>query len=294
MKRGILSLAVVLLLAPPCFAQYTFTTLDYPGGVETRLIGANDQFDIVGAYRVPGGVRHAMLFSKGRFTPLDPDGILGSNLSGALQINNRGDIVGYYAIGSQRHGFLLRDGIVTTVDYPGSSYTQVNGISDTGVMIGQFRDASGHYHGYVLRDGTFEQLDYPGALDTFPYYMNARGDIAGEWDPNLAVLGHGFLLKKDGEWFSFDVPGARADSTFAIGVNDHEQILGLYTEPSGHNRGFIVDGRDIRLGAFTLFDLPGVSGVPETMNNAGEFVGYYSDGRVIHGFVATPIPGRDR
>ncbi len=169
MRRFLLLLALALLLAGTCLAQYTFLPVDYPGASMTALIGFNDHFEAVGYYRMPGGLRHPFLFSHGQFTPLDPDGLLGRVNSGALQINNRGDLVGFYVDAGIRHGFLLRQGVVTTVDYPGSDYSQVNGISDEGTIIGEFRDANGVYHGYIFKDGSFTQLDVPGALDTLPY-----------------------------------------------------------------------------------------------------------------------------
>jgi hypothetical protein len=61
---------------------------------------------------------------------------------------------------------------VTTVDYPGSSFSQVNGITDTGTIVGHFVDSGGVFHGYVLKDGIYNQIDFPGALDTLPFYMN--------------------------------------------------------------------------------------------------------------------------
>src|SRR5512140_3789592 len=159
MKSSIAAATCALLLAAaPAVAQtdaaYTFTRLDYPGAAVTRLIGLNDHLEMVGHYIMPGGVRHAMMVRLGTFIPLDPDGVLGTHASGALQINNRGDVTGYYTDTSGRHGFVLRGNALTTIDYPGSSYTQANGISDQGVVFGHFRDAAGVFHGFVLRGET--------------------------------------------------------------------------------------------------------------------------------------------
>jgi hypothetical protein len=49
------------------------------------------------------------------------------------------------------HGFLLRHGEFTTVDAPGSIYTDANGINDRGDIVGLFIDGDGNGHGYVLR-----------------------------------------------------------------------------------------------------------------------------------------------
>jgi hypothetical protein len=291
MKPLLLLVSLQLLATSAPAAQYTFSTIDYPGAATTRLVGLNDQMEIVGNYVMPGAgqVRHAMKYAHGEFVPLDPDGILGSAQSAANQINNRGDISGWYSTApGTRHGYILSDGIVTTIDYPGTSFTQVNGITDTGTVFGHFRDASGVFHGFVLSDGAFTQLDFPGALDTFPFYINARGDIAGQWDSSHSEIGHGFLLTKDGDWTSIDAPGAPPNSTLAIGINDHQQILGFYRTTNGLNRTFIVKAGDLASDDFTFIDLPGTNPSPETMNDAGVFVGFYSDDSGTHGLIATP------
>jgi hypothetical protein len=282
----------LVLTGAPAVAQtdvtYTFTRIDYPGAAVTRVIGVNDHLEMVGHYIMPGGVRHAMLLKLGTFIPLDPDGILGTHPSAATQINNRGEITGWYSDATGRHGYVLRGDALTTIDFPGSSYTQVNGVSDQGVMFGHFRDAAGVFHGFVLRGPSFEQMDAPGAVDTLPYYVNARGDTIGEWDPDPRVIGHGFLLTKDGEWVSFDAPGAAPDSSAAIGINDRGEILGFDIQPGGRVRGWIVNAANVSTDEYAFFFPPGTSGYPETMNNAGVIVGYYSDAGSVHGFVATP------
>jgi hypothetical protein len=290
MKRCFLIVVALLSIAELCSAQYNFTSVDYPGAAATRLVGLNDHFDIVGNYTLPGGVRHAMLFSKGQFTALDPDGILGTHTSAANQISNRGHISGWYIDEAGRHGYVLRDGVIETINYPGADFTQVNGVTDNDTVIGHFRGSDGNFHGFVLKEGTFTQIDFPGATDTFPFYMNARGDIAGEWDPSITVAGHGFLFTKHGEWISFDAPGAPENSTLAIGVNDHEEVLGEFFQADGLPRIFIVNGRHLDSpDAFHFIEAPWPASFPETMNNRGAFVGIYSDAvGGIHGFIAVP------
>ena len=72
-------------------------------------------------------------------------------------INERGDIVGLFAYINTvddcyaeppTHGFLLRQGEYTAIDFPGSTSTTVFGINDDGVMVGLFSDKKGHTHGF--------------------------------------------------------------------------------------------------------------------------------------------------
>jgi probable HAF family extracellular repeat protein len=47
------------------------------------------------------------------------------------------------------HGFLLDDGIFTTIDVPGATLTQAFGINELGQIVGRFRDAGGASHGFL-------------------------------------------------------------------------------------------------------------------------------------------------
>ena len=65
-------LALSLAVSSPCAAQYSFTTVDYPGAATTRLIGLNDHGEMVGHYILAGQPRHAFKYSRGTFEALDP------------------------------------------------------------------------------------------------------------------------------------------------------------------------------------------------------------------------------
>jgi len=286
-------LVLSLLVSPPCMAQYSFTTADYPGAAITRLIGINDHGEMVGHYILSGQVRHAFKYSGGTFEALDPAGVLGTYESAANQINNRGDITGWYSDApGRRHGYVLRNGVVNTIDYPGATYTQVNGVSDTGIVFGHFRDAAQVTHGFLLQDGVFTQIDFPGAVNTFPYYVNARGDVSGNYNEGTGPVGHGFVLTTHGDWVGFDVPGAPSNSTLAIGINDRRQILGYYRQTSGQLRTFLVALKDVySTEGYTFIDLAEGPVTPETMNNSGVFVGFYTNAAGTHGFIADPTGG---
>src|SRR5712692_9829127 len=111
MKRCFL-LAIVLLAAlTSAYAQFTFTSLDFPGGTLTTARGINNHGEIVGAYRIVPP-RHALLLKAGQYIPLAPNTVLGTNFSEAFKSNDRGDVVGQY-IGDDgfSHGFLLSKGL---------------------------------------------------------------------------------------------------------------------------------------------------------------------------------------
>ncbi len=105
--------------------------------------------------------------------------------------------------------------------------------------------------------------------------INDNGDIAGFYTSPATGNTDGFL-KYHGKFIDLAVPGA--SSTMALGVNDHDEVVGIYTVGSGSAaamHGFTwTPGR-----GFITFDDP--HGVGTTtingVNNAGDLVGFYVD-----------------
>src|SRR5438034_262245 len=98
----------------------TFTTIDVPGTTFTDTTGAsgiNDRGSIVVVYRFYG----SFLLDHGTFTSID---VPGASTTLASGINNRGQIVGDYFVGTPiegtRRGFVLDHGTFTTIDAPGA------------------------------------------------------------------------------------------------------------------------------------------------------------------------------
>jgi uncharacterized membrane protein len=288
MKRFSMFALVLFAFVASAAAQFTFTSIDFPGGTLTTARGINNHGDIVGSYRVVPP-RHALLIKGGNFIPLAPTTVLGTNFSEAFKSNDRGDVVGDF-IGDDgfTHGFLLSQGVVTTLDFPGASDTEAFGINESGTIVGQWDllDAFGNLlivHGFIWNNGSFTEFDFPGAGDTSLFGINASGDLVGGWDPGLtAPVEHGFVCTK-GQCFSFDFPGApitQGDDINALG-----QIAGVYIDASGGEHGFLAVGAN-----FTTLDFPGalVTGA-WGINSAGQIVGIYRNAdNVPHGFLAQP------
>ncbi len=94
----------------------TFTPIDFPGGVGTKVSGINDRGEMVGYYDTD--TTRGFALRDGRFTTIDPPGSLASLPSG---IDNRGRVVGGYLDpnGVNGRGFLWEDGRYTTIVAPG-------------------------------------------------------------------------------------------------------------------------------------------------------------------------------
>jgi len=289
MKKFMLVAVALLVSVTSTSAQFTFTSLDFPGSTLTTGRGINNHGEIVGAYRLEPP-RHAYLFKAGQFAPLAPSTVLGANFSEAYKNNDRGDIVGYFQDDIGSHGFLLHEGVVTTLDFPTASETLALGINEAGTVVGfwNIRDADGNLlavHGFIWKDSTFSQIDFPGAAATYLYGINARGDIVGEWDSDIfGTIVHGFVLTK-GQFITIDVPFAGASYTQANDINAQGSIVGTWIDGDGVPHGFLAEGAK-----FTSIDYPGSVGTTEWgINSAGQMVGNWfdSDGNT-HGWVATP------
>jgi len=142
-KSTILSVAAVVLaglalaLARPAAAQYTFTTIDFPGAATTDVLGSSTR-TTVGQFIDAGGNTHGWLLStRGSFQQFDVPGAWSTSLSA---ISHRGDFGGVYrddpAHPLRRHGFIVVNDVLTTIDYPGSTRTSVVQMNDRGQAVG--------------------------------------------------------------------------------------------------------------------------------------------------------------
>jgi uncharacterized membrane protein len=281
------ALAGAAAATPPAGA-YSYQTLDYPGSSQTIFWGINDFGDLAGQYAIDGGAPHAMVYRHGQFEPLDPEA-LGTYFSAAGGPNDLGVTYGAYAdAAGVQHGFVLRRNKLETVDFPGHSDSNVDGINLFNLILGVYWDANGVYHG-ILRSpaGVDTPFDVAGAVDTYPLGLNDAGESVGYWDTNPAApVPHGFYRDANGTITTLDVPGALATVAFAI--NDVGQIAGYYLDTSAVWHTFVKTR-----GQYQTLDFPGAKGTfATTINNFGAVSGDYRDAAGHrHGFVAKPQLG---
>ena len=284
---GIVTSCLLLYSVAPAQATYDFKSFQNPGATVTRFLGLNGLGALVGMDdSIPG--RHAFLVFGDSHASLDSLGVLGSDTSFARGINNQGDIVGGYA-GSdgKEHGFILRQGKLSTLDVPFRTAvgTQLNAINDSGVIVGVWIDRAFKGQGFIYENGSFSNLQYPGSRDTTPFGVNSKGDIVGNWDSDQSSTGHGFVFSS-GHITSFDVPNAIPNGTAANGLNDSGQIVGTYVGRDGNFHGFVRDGS-----TFTTIDCPGaVATIAWGINTNGQIAGNCDIATQRRGFVANGTP----
>jgi uncharacterized membrane protein len=204
--------------------------------------------------------------------------VAGSISTQARGINARGDIVGSYDDSEGlSHGFLLRRGVFTVVDFPGAAVTLgARAINARGDIVGNFLDAGSVVHGYLLRDGQFTKIDFPGAAVSVASGINNAGDVTGQYD-DASGNTNGFLLK-DGQFQSVHIPNSLVTGVFSAQDGGRVFVGQVQMRPDG-----------AFLGNYTRIDVPGATGTATLgINDDRVIVGRFTDkDGATHGFTAT-------
>lgn len=178
--------------------------MDVPGQPNTMLVKISPAGTIVGCYHVGTPAGATILDTMYGFS-WNAEGVVShpANRSMDNGVNPAGDAVGIYfspANGRVEWSYLVRDGVITWFQFPGSVVTQAWDISPAGTIVGFHRvdlTAPAVFHGFVMEDGVMTSFDVPGATETRAYGVNARGDVVGYYRDATGF--HGFLLSRRGE-----------------------------------------------------------------------------------------------
>jgi probable HAF family extracellular repeat protein len=188
------------------------------------------------------------------------------------------------------HGYLVRNGKFTTLDFPHASVTAARGINARGDIVGRVQFADGADHGFLYRDGHFTQIDFPGSMGTIGRGINNAGDITGNYtdsqENEIAFILH------DGTFKSVSVDPCSSDIWM---IMDNGQVAAgdNCVNPDNSLHGFVIDHE----GKSHVLDFPGLR-IPCTaarwINERGEIVGLFAhvhtvdecyDGASYHGFL---------
>jgi hypothetical protein len=177
--------------------------------------------------------------SGGEFTPIV---FPGSTTTIARDINNLGQIGGYYTDATGTHGFLSNGSAFMSIDVPGAQTTRVLGLNDVGQIVGTYTDSLGHAHGFLEMDGSFATIDVAGADETFAFGINDAGQIVGY--SSGAGGTHGFTANPQGSAgsdtlivrISEDAWAYHPDAQFVVKV-DGQQVGGVLSTDALHSAG---------------------------------------------------------
>jgi probable HAF family extracellular repeat protein len=219
-----------------------------------------------------------------------------------LDINNTGQMVGYYSASNEGHAFYFSNGAMQTLNVPGSGYTSVaSGLNNLGQIVGSYSLTTSGFAGYlyaggnytsnppsnligindsgsiigsnfILNGGNLTPVAFPGSVATSLYGINNAGQIVGLYFDGTTA--HGFLFS-GGAFTTIDFPGA--DRTELFGINNTGQMIGEYYNGPLPGGGFQSEGGFLYANDIftTLNDPAGFDTVPFGINDAGTVVGFY-------------------
>jgi probable HAF family extracellular repeat protein len=211
--------------------------------------GINDSGDVVGYSSVTSTEPpHAMLSRNGTMIDLGTGFGSGSS-SAAKEINSTGHIVGVRAasqLGTTRATTWVNGQII---DLPGlsSQDSEANAVNDLGVVVGSARTSSGATRAVMWVDHTIHDLGTLGneVEPSIAEDISNTGAVVGRsTTPNQGV--HAFLWR-DGVMRDLGTFGGGA--SYAQGVNDHDQVVGVVALPGGPrdnlNRAVLFEKRRV-------------------------------------------------
>lgn len=221
------------------FSGGQFTHFRFPGSTDTLPHDMNKNGLIVGSFDARGfSGQRAFQVHSGTFSEVKIPGF--PNAPAVAQgVNDLGDIVGQFNGNGTDFGFLLHQGKLTIISFPGAtSGTFPSGINNQGVIVGTYfvNEQRTGAHGFMWKNGAFTNIQFPGAEATAPVKISNNGDIVGTY-VDSALLNHGFSFEND-RYISIARPGST--ETQIAAVNDFDNILGLGSSSTGQTwfKGF--------------------------------------------------------
>src|SRR5579863_8588900 len=180
-----------------------YTSVDAPGGAGTGLSGISPAGEMSGsscsdpACGNTGNPNssHSFVLSGGKYRFFDPPG---ATSSAASTVNPSGAVVGAYTdtVGELNHGYLLKKGTYTTIDFPGAAFgTFAGGGNPENEIVGLYNYISctaDCNHAFLLSNGVFTSFDYPGATFSEATGIDPGGVIVGVFFDSSGN-GHGFV-----------------------------------------------------------------------------------------------------
>jgi probable HAF family extracellular repeat protein len=238
-----------------------------PGFHTSVAIGINDHGQIVGGSReLDRFTTRATLWDRGQIIDISPPG---ATDCGAIDINNRGDIVG-----SCGTAVLWRNGEVISLGLPpGYTASVAVAINDAGIVVGNLTENQAlRSTPFRWADGVMTLLPVPpGATGASAEGINAQGTIVGYANTPAGlepVIWQGDTVAPlSGTWGTL--------SGQAWSINDRAEVVGTHFGGSG---GFVW-----RDGTFASLPFP-PGGVPQDINNRGVAVGFiFTESGEVHG-----------
>jgi probable HAF family extracellular repeat protein len=199
----------------------------------------------------------------------------GQQSSAAASINGKGQVVGTFTDSTGTHGFVWDKGVVTQVDGPGASFTELVAINAKGIAAGDYSGTApvGEVaFTYDTATGQQTVLNTDSGEGTYAAGINAGGTVVGLAERGGDCEFCGFVAKGS-KFRLLHAPGS-PNGTFAVGIDQHGVVVGDYRARNGDSHGFLFSA-----GSFTSFDPPGSGAtVPDFITDEGVAGGEFYTG----------------
>jgi hypothetical protein len=209
----------------------TTSAIQFPGSTATFADGINNANQIVGRYQMDGtgDEGFGFIYSNGTYTsfPLPSP----ANYGYVRGISDSGVVVG------DQPAFYLTNGSLTTIQFPGSTATDVDGITEGGTIFGTYSNTPATCQcGFTYSNGVYSSITLPAPANSGNITgLNDSGDIVGT--SPVGSINSGFVYT-GGAVKVIQYPGSL--TTSPAGINNSGQIVGTYTSRSGQYFGFIA------------------------------------------------------
>ena len=205
--------------------QGKLTTFGFPHSSGTTVSDMSRNGIIVGGYTSKDGKGHAFMAHAGGFRTITLPGHPNADIT-VSGVNSNGDVVGNFSTDQRATfpGFLLHNGKVTILSFPGADITQPTSINDAGVVVGFLSLSVNSNPAFMWKDGVFSNIKPPDSIPepfVFPSKVSNSGVVVGSYQPESG--GSGFALK-DGIYAKFGAP-AGFDGPTVLAVNKFDNIL---------------------------------------------------------------------
>jgi probable HAF family extracellular repeat protein len=212
-----------------------FTLENFPGSLQTQVVGIDRLGDTCGFYIDTAGNNHAFEKLSGKFVgPLDyPYTTSVPKVNQCLGLNSQSQTAAFYNDNAgNSHGYINdSSGELYSVVTAGTSNT-VTGINEAGQISGFFTAGpnagsnAGKTLGFFVNQGHVVVLDFPGSTGTQAFGLNSNGQVVGSY--TVGGMTHGFLWTNGvGYQGPIDAPGG-VGTTMINGINDGAVIVGFY------------------------------------------------------------------
>jgi hypothetical protein len=219
------------------------------GRYGTIVVGSDTAGVLFGTYYNTFGALKGFLKTGTTYIKIsDPKAVVQFNKGTYFAaVNEDGTSVGSYSTKSGAKGFEDVGGTTyTTITYKGGGgtpiqSTQVNGISSSGVMVGEEVSYTSTGAGFVLTSGKFTTVKVPGQTSFGETVLNGIAPTSGEMvgAARLSTSSHwgGFTLKA-GKFKAIASHGV--DGTLPMGVTDSGEVAGIVFDGNGLAHGFVL------------------------------------------------------